>query len=88
MIEAAKCEIVQAIKEKLENDWPKTFVIADYGCSTGPNAFLAVQNIVEAVELKNKSLQQSPPLEFHVFFNDLVDNDFNTLFNALPSPRR
>nr|XP_027065495.1 probable S-adenosylmethionine-dependent methyltransferase At5g38780 [Coffea arabica] len=90
VIEAARGEILQAIKEKLEfkNDCPRTFVIADYGCSSGPNTFLAMQNVVEAVELKNKSLQQSPTLNFHVFFNDLGDNDFNILFKSLPSHLR
>uniref|UniRef100_A0ABF7PQ44 Geniposidic acid O-methyltransferase n=1 Tax=Gardenia jasminoides TaxID=114476 RepID=A0ABF7PQ44_GARJA len=89
VIEAAKAEVLLAIKEKLDfkTDWPRTFVIADYGCSTGPNTFFAMQNIVEAVELKNKSLQKPPIVDFHVFFNDLVDNDFNTLFKSLPSAR-
>ncbi|CDP20017.1 unnamed protein product [Coffea canephora] len=44
-----------------------------------------MQNIVEAVELKYRSMQVSASLEFQGFFNDLVDNDFNTLFKSLPS---
>ncbi|KAF5174944.1 Paraxanthine methyltransferase [Thalictrum thalictroides] len=63
--------------------------IADLGCSVGPNTFIAVQNIIEAVERKYQSngLDSSIP-EFLVFFNDRVSNDFNTLFSFLPSGRR
>nr|XP_027076949.1 farnesoic acid carboxyl-O-methyltransferase-like [Coffea arabica]XP_027076950.1 farnesoic acid carboxyl-O-methyltransferase-like [Coffea arabica] len=38
-----------------------------------------MQNIVEAVELKYRSIQVSASLEFQDFFNDLVDNDFKSL---------
>ncbi|XP_028757851.1 probable S-adenosylmethionine-dependent methyltransferase At5g37990 [Neltuma alba] len=62
--------------------------IADFGCSTGPNTFIAAQNIIEAVQLKyqSQSQNQSTP-EFFVFFNDQASNDFNTLFQKLPPNR-
>ncbi|TMW94036.1 hypothetical protein EJD97_010855 [Solanum chilense] len=65
------------------------FCVADFGCSVGGNTYLAVQNIIKAVENKYKSSevdQENSQLqvpEFLVFFNDLVQNDFNTLFNYI-----
>ncbi|KAL3568370.1 hypothetical protein D5086_031021 [Populus alba] len=62
-----------------------TFRIADFGCSAGPNTFLAMEKIIEAVEQKyHAQFQNSPPLELQVFFNDVTTNDFNTLFKTLP----
>lgn len=62
-----------------------TFRIADFGCSVGANAFLAVENIISAVENRYKSKKRTP--EFHIFFNDLLHNDFNTLFKNIPTFR-
>lgn len=65
----------------------KTFLIVDMGCSVGPNTFFAIQNIIEAIKHKyhaQLSLNStSPEIEFHVFFNDHVTNDFNILFKSL-----
>ncbi|XP_054808695.1 loganic acid O-methyltransferase-like [Prosopis cineraria] len=61
--------------------------IADLGCSIGPNAFIAVQNIVEAIQFQYQSQNQTTP-EFLVFFNDQVSNDFNTLFQNLPPNKK
>eukprot|EP00258_Populus_trichocarpa_P028342 XP_024444361.1 probable S-adenosylmethionine-dependent methyltransferase At5g38100 isoform X1 [Populus trichocarpa] len=83
----------EGIKDKLEFISPCsdssnicTFRIADFGCSVGPNTFLAMEKIIEAVEQKyHAQFQNSPvPLEFQVFFNDVTTNDFNTLFKTLP----
>ncbi|KAJ4717194.1 S-adenosylmethionine-dependent methyltransferase [Melia azedarach] len=93
-VDAAKSLISEAIIEKLdlktlELDTSKTFRIVDLGCSSGPNTFFAVQNIIEAVEQKFLLSEQQNPsaLEFQVFFNDHYDNDFNTLFKSLPQSR-
>jgi len=45
---------------------------------------------MEAIELKRKTATERNPeaLEFQVFFNDLSNNDFNTLFATLPTSRR
>ncbi|KAF3437223.1 hypothetical protein FNV43_RR19976 [Rhamnella rubrinervis] len=96
-IEATKGLINKAISEKLEisnfvssSNSPKIFGLADLGCSEGPNTFLAVQNIVDAVELKFKHhMLLGPQLpDFHVFFNDMSSNDFNKLFTSLPPERK
>ncbi|XP_028757782.1 probable S-adenosylmethionine-dependent methyltransferase At5g38780 [Neltuma alba] len=62
--------------------------IADLGCSTGTNIFIATQNIIEAIQLKYQSQSQNQKTpEFFVFFNDQASNDFNTFFQKLPPNR-
>ncbi|KAK6931576.1 SAM dependent carboxyl methyltransferase [Dillenia turbinata] len=76
---ASKLEVTKLLSNS------KVFKIADLGCSIGPNTFIAVQSIIDAVKLKNKSECLNPEsIEFQVLFNDLVSNDFNTLFKSLP----
>ncbi|PQM34298.1 putative S-adenosylmethionine-dependent methyltransferase [Prunus yedoensis var. nudiflora] len=89
-LEAAQEMIKEEIAEKLDikqliaSDSLNTFRIADLGCATGPNTFLAVQTILEAVQPKFGSQNSQTFPEFQVFFSDLVSNDFNTLFKSLP----
>ncbi len=52
--------------------------VADLGCSIGANT-LNVANIISS------SLSTNGALEIQYFFNDLPTNDFNTLFQQLPS---
>ncbi|KAG5552097.1 hypothetical protein RHGRI_010252 [Rhododendron griersonianum] len=96
VIDGAKGMIFQTIPENIDIHSPpfnpsNAFRIADFGCSTGPNTFVAMQNIIDAVMLKNQSTDQTDPTsttpEFQVFFNDYIDNDFNTLFKTLPPNR-
>ncbi|KAL0463507.1 UNVERIFIED_CONTAM: Loganic acid O-methyltransferase [Sesamum latifolium] len=65
-----------------------SFWIADFGCSTGRNSFLAMQIITKAIQRKFHSerlISQIP--DFYEFFNDQISNDFNTLFRSLPLER-
>ncbi|XVF71527.1 hypothetical protein PTKIN_Ptkin12aG0045100 [Pterospermum kingtungense] len=90
--------IKEGIAEKLDLEQiiislspSKVFTVADLGCSVGPNSVIAVQNIIECVRLKHQSLDSNnieDDLEFQVLFNDLVSNDFNTLFKSLPPDRQ
>ncbi|XP_017974830.1 PREDICTED: probable S-adenosylmethionine-dependent methyltransferase At5g37990 [Theobroma cacao] len=74
--------------ENLTLESSNRFQIADLGCATGPNTFYAVENIIEAVANKYKTLHKNPQtLEYQVFFSDRIDNDFNTLFRSFPFPR-
>ena len=42
--------------------------------------------IIEAIKRKYESSNLKPP-EFYVYFNDVVSNDFNTLFSSFPPNR-
>ncbi|KAL2531635.1 S-adenosyl-L-methionine-dependent methyltransferase superfamily protein [Abeliophyllum distichum] len=75
--------------QKPSFDPNKIFRIGDFGCSIGPNTFFAVENIIKSVENKYKSNIKNPRIpEYHVFFNDHVDNDFNALFRNIPITRK
>ncbi|KAB5548137.1 hypothetical protein DKX38_011543 [Salix brachista] len=86
---SAKSLLTSAILENLDIEHSsRMFAIADLGCSTGPNTFMAVENIIEALTQKCKIEDYSSLPEFQVHFNDHVSNDFNTLFANLPSDRK
>ncbi|KAF0903090.1 hypothetical protein E2562_024567 [Oryza meyeriana var. granulata] len=61
---------------------PKDMVIADLGCSSGPNALTLVSTAVDAMYRYCVQHEQLPP-EMCVFLNDLPDNDFNTVAKSL-----
>lgn len=88
-----KVMIDEAIAENLDiGNIPfttNTFRIADLGCSIGPNSFICMQNILEAVQKKYQSKgENSQKLpEFQVLFSDHSNNDFNTLFASLPQKK-
>lgn len=91
-IDATKELINKSIAEKLDvNIFSSynTLRLADLGCAAGPNTFAAVQNIIDALEIKCRSEGKISRLpEFQVFFNDQASNDFNQLFTTLPPERR
>ncbi|KAI6677200.1 hypothetical protein NL676_037996 [Syzygium grande] len=90
--DVAKATIEEAIMEKFDvkrfSPAPTAFQIADLGCSVGPNTFIAVGNVLEAVRRKYiaQGLSSQVP-DFLVLFNDHASNDFNTLFASLPPDR-
>ncbi|XP_059441028.1 loganic acid O-methyltransferase-like [Corylus avellana] len=91
-VEAAKEMIKEAIVKKFDINALSaplnSISVADLGCSTGPNTFLAVQNIVEAIEQKYQLSEDHDEIpELQVFFNDHSSNDFNTLFKSFPPKR-
>ncbi|XP_022894020.1 probable S-adenosylmethionine-dependent methyltransferase At5g37970 [Olea europaea var. sylvestris] len=94
-IEVAKEIIEEEISnkldtEKLSSSSTNIIRIADFGCSTGPYTFHAMQIIVETIKKKiEKQLSVSHQMpEFQVFFNDRTSNDFNTLFASLPQKKQ
>ncbi|KAI4297271.1 hypothetical protein L6164_037165 [Bauhinia variegata] len=62
---------------------PKCLKVADLGCSSGSNTLFIVSEIMDAIHAASFSLNYQPP-EFQFFLNDLVGNDFNTIFKLLP----
>ncbi|XP_074313357.1 putative jasmonic acid carboxyl methyltransferase 2 [Silene latifolia] len=76
--------IEESIREVYDNLRPKCLMMADMGCSSGPNALLVVSRIIDIIDDASRSLNRQCP-QFGVFLNDLPGNDFNALFNLLPS---
>ncbi|KAI9125164.1 hypothetical protein K1719_003780 [Acacia pycnantha] len=59
-------------------------LIADLGCSSGPNTLFVIHDLIETVEKICRDLTHEPP-EYMIFLNDLPSNDFNTIFMSLES---
>ncbi|KAJ4788531.1 S-adenosyl-L-methionine-dependent methyltransferase superfamily protein [Rhynchospora pubera] len=57
-------------------------VVADLGCSSGPNTFAMLTEVMKIIgnQCQRKGVQ---PPEMQLFLNDLPENDFNTLFQSL-----
>jgi jasmonate O-methyltransferase len=62
--------------------YPQKMLIADLGCSSGPNALALVSFTVEAIGNYCVQFEQPPP-EVCVLLNDLPDNDFNAVVKSL-----
>ncbi|XP_068642124.1 probable methyltransferase TCM_000336 [Aristolochia californica] len=82
-LEMVKHTTVDTITALYLSTTPGSMGIADLGCSSGPNTFSVLGNLIEAVEEKCRNIQRPPP-EFRLFLNDLPTNDFNSIFLALP----
>ena len=66
-------------------DVPNSMVIADLGCSAGPNALALVSSAVDAVLHHRHAANDQGSLEIRVLLNDLPDNDFNDVAKRLVS---
>ncbi|KAM0832801.1 hypothetical protein ACQ4PT_064675 [Festuca glaucescens] len=82
-IEAA----INELRNSTTNLFPAQMLIADLGCSSGPNALELVAVAVEAIISKSDQIQQPPP-EVCVFLNDLPGNDFNMVVKSLDTLRQ
>uniref|UniRef100_A0A0E0LAY4 Jasmonate O-methyltransferase n=1 Tax=Oryza punctata TaxID=4537 RepID=A0A0E0LAY4_ORYPU len=60
----------------------KDMVIADLGCSSGPNALTLVSAAIDAIHRYCTQHEQLPP-DMCVLLNDLPDNDFNNVAKSL-----
>ncbi|ESW28066.1 hypothetical protein PHAVU_003G256000 [Phaseolus vulgaris] len=72
----------EAITSFYSSRLPRSLAIADLGCSSGPNTFFAVSELIKTVEKLCRKLNHKSP-EYKVFFNDLPGNDFNNIFKYL-----
>lgn len=72
----------EAIISLYSNTLPRSLAIADLGCSSGPNTFSVVSELIKTLEKLCRKLNHKSP-EYRVFLNDLPGNDFNSIFNSL-----
>ncbi|XP_078158998.1 anthranilate O-methyltransferase 3-like [Carex rostrata] len=78
----SKPMLKEAVKEIYKNLLPEKMVVADLGCSSGPNTFSVLSEVIKIIG--NQCLQvgqQAPEIQF--FLNDLPNNDFNSIFQSL-----
>ena len=74
--------VEEAVVEVFGSLLPDMLVAADLGCSSGPNTFLVMYEVMDAVGRSCHQLgRRSPELQFYL--NDLPGNDFNTIFQSL-----
>lgn len=73
-----------AVKKAVTATFPSCIQVADLGCSSGPNTFLAISEIIDNIHGMYQQMNYKSP-EFQVTLNDLPGNDFNTVFKSLPA---
>ncbi|KAL1567946.1 salicylate carboxymethyltransferase-like [Salvia divinorum] len=59
-----------------------SFCIAELGCSSGPNTLVVAAELLSIVHRLSRSHGRQLP-EFQIFLNDLLGNDFNSIFHSL-----
>ncbi|KAI3726519.1 hypothetical protein L1987_66317 [Smallanthus sonchifolius] len=64
-------------------NFPKTLIMADLGCSSGPNTLLVTSELVKSIDKIRLKLAKDESLEIQMYLNDLPHNDFNTIFNSV-----
>ncbi|CAF2133314.1 hypothetical protein HID58_013307 [Brassica napus] len=81
----AKHITLEILQQLYKETKPKSLVIADLGCSSGPNTLSTIRDIIKAVISAHRREIPSQPLpELNFFLNDLPGNDFNSIFKTLP----
>ncbi|XP_022764489.1 caffeine synthase 1-like isoform X2 [Durio zibethinus] len=69
-------------RENCSNPPLEVLNVADLGCSSGPNTFTVMSTVIESTVKSCSELGREIP-EIQFYLNDLVGNDFNTLFKGL-----
>ncbi|XP_019097984.1 PREDICTED: salicylate/benzoate carboxyl methyltransferase-like [Camelina sativa] len=83
VLSKAKPVLIKNTKELMINlNFPRYIKVADLGCSSGQNTFLAMSEIINTINVLCQEWNQNPP-EIDCCLNDLPNNDFNTTFKFI-----
>ncbi|KAG2305870.1 hypothetical protein Bca52824_025618 [Brassica carinata] len=84
VLSMAKPILVKNTEEMMMNfKFPNYIKVAELGCSSGQNTFLAISNIITTINVLCQNTNQNSP-EIDCCLNDLPENDFNTTFKFVP----
>jgi hypothetical protein len=74
-----------AVKQVYAALLPRTMVVADLGCSAGPNTLLFITSVLSSVadEHSKSASGDDHHVELQFVLNDLPGNDFNHLFRSV-----
>ncbi|KAL4385885.1 hypothetical protein GQ457_09G031410 [Hibiscus cannabinus] len=75
--------IEESVTDMFREMSPTCVKMADLGCSSGPNTFHTVSQVIHTIH-GICMRQQSELPEFEVLLNDLPQNDFNSVFKSVP----
>ncbi|KAL4289656.1 hypothetical protein GQ457_14G017870 [Hibiscus cannabinus] len=75
--------IEESIKDTFQKIVPTCIKVADLGCSSGPNTFRTISQVIDTIHAVCQRQQLKLP-EFEVLLNDLPENDFNSVFKSVP----
>ncbi|KAJ1279418.1 hypothetical protein BS78_04G155100 [Paspalum vaginatum] len=77
--------LLEKATEELYKSLPlrSTMVVADLGCSSGPNTLLVVSEVMSTICDFVRETDDHRGLELQFFLNDLPGNDFNLIFRML-----
>ncbi|XP_076956935.1 S-adenosyl-L-methionine:benzoic acid/salicylic acid carboxyl methyltransferase 2-like [Bidens hawaiensis] len=65
----------------LDMNHPKNLIMADLGCSSGPNTLLVASELIKSIDKIRLKLGSDELPEIQFYLNDLPHNDFNTIFH-------
>ncbi|XP_022748092.1 benzoate carboxyl methyltransferase-like [Durio zibethinus] len=83
VISKARPILEEAITDLFSKTLPTSIKVADLGCSSGPNTFQIISQVIDIIhEICHQEQLKLP--EFQVLLNDLPGNDFNTVFSSVP----
>ncbi|CAN7002025.1 unnamed protein product [Brassica rapa subsp. trilocularis] len=84
VLSMTKPVLIKNTEEMMMNlNFPNYIKVAELGCSSGQNTFLAISEIVNTINVLCQKSNQNPP-EIDCCLNDLPENDFNTTFKLVP----
>ncbi|XVF81955.1 hypothetical protein PTKIN_Ptkin16aG0003800 [Pterospermum kingtungense] len=84
VISKARPILEKSIGDVFSKTLPSCMKVADLGCSSGPNTFQTVSQVIETIHGICQQEQLKFP-EFEVLLNDLPENDFNAVFRSIPA---
>ncbi|XWS08376.1 hypothetical protein CRYUN_Cryun41cG0074400 [Craigia yunnanensis] len=84
VISNARPILEESIRDMFSKILPSCMKVADLGCSSGPNTFHTISQVIDTIHTICQQAQLKFP-EFQVLLNDRTGNNFNAVFRSIPA---